>query len=252
MRKTALSAYITVCTVLLSACSSGSGVSAYWNDVDPTVNESNYPAQRDRFAEFAMLASTSEDKESCAALDRLMKKLRKDEVSYYVYSEWIEAAFYSIKSPSHDPVLFEHAADLMINDGMMPDQAGRIERLRYYNSLNLSGQKCTLPALEAADDSAPLVPGTQGCTILVVDASCRSCIGALSALSGSPGRHIAICFGSPVMPQVPGWEYCTSPDIESVFDIHAAPFYFTVSKDGIVQTTYSIPPQPSFTTPESL
>ena len=227
---------------LLSGCSSNNDIRGFWNSKDVIVTESNYREQRERFADFAVLATSGVEKDAKRGLDALFAKLRNDEVSYYVYEEWMEAAFYSIHSPTHSPALFEHAAARIESDGMMPDQAERIRRLRYYNSLNQAGSHCTLP---------PGVPAEGPATILVVDASCRTCTGALSAVgSAREGRSIAIYFGTPETPSVSGWDYFYCPPANGYFDTQAAPFYFVIDAQGIVTQSYSPVSQPKFATPE--
>jgi len=242
---------IVILLSLLTGCRS-SGVRGFWDDVDICVTSSNFDEAQDRFADFAELAVAAPTEEACAELDALLDKLRADEVSYYVYEEWMEGAFYNFLSPCRNVSLFNHALDRLLADGIMRDQMDRLLNLKYYNSINLKGQKCTIPPLHDVTGAKVEVPAGQATTILVVDASCRTCAAALSTLVSTEGRHVAICFGRLDPPQVPGWEYCFSSDVYDTFDTEAAPFYFTVDASGVVTTPYSPIPQPEFSTPQTL
>lgn|GEM_PF-1657823 len=230
-------------TLLLAAAlavSCSGGLAGFWDKGDLSVDRSNYSEQRDHFAEFAELTVGAPEKDVHAALDRMFDRLLADTVSYYVYADWVEAAFYNIYSPTRDAAIFEYATARMLADEIMPDNVEEIEKQRRYNALNLAGASCILPELKTPDGEILDVPGGEACIILVINPSCRSCASSLAALAEQPGRHIAICFGSPIVPDSPVWEYCYASDFKSVFDMDAAPFWFAVDAEGTVTTPYSI------------
>ena len=229
---------LAILVVLLAGCRQ-SGVSAFWDGVDINVSADNYSEAEERFADFAELAVASPTEEALKGLDALFDKLRGNEVSYYIYEEWIEGSFYTILSPCRNAALFDAAAARMQSDGVLTDMEDRIASLRHWNSLNLEGARCSLPPLTGADGSPVEVPDGQPCTILLVDVSCRSCTAALGGLSGGEGRHIAVCFGGNRAPDAPGWEYCFSRSVREWFDPESAPMYFRVAADGTVTQPYT-------------
>ena len=222
-------------SVLLSACAPKSGISGFWKDADVAAVKSDFDGAKERFTEFAELSLNAPAEEAEKALDVLFDRLAADEVAYYVYEEWCEGAFYNIFSPYRNAGLFEHIAARIEDDGIMADDIERIRLLRHYNSLNLKGQPISLPEDLTRPDGEPVeFPGGEEITVLVLNPSCRSCAAALKALAGTPGRHIAICFGSREVPSVPGWEYCFSAGIRRFFDTEAAPFWLAADADGTV------------------
>lgn len=216
--------------------------------MDVTVSESNIGEARERFAGFAELAADAPLQEAYAALDDLMRKLAKDEVSYYVYEEWMEAAFYNMHSPTRSAPLFDHIAARIESDGIMKDMLDRVALLRRYNSLNLEGQQCTLPQLFTPDGTPAEVSGPA--TVLVVDQTCRTCISALGALASEGGRHLAICASNGDIPSAPGWEYFRAQALSDIFDTAALPFWFAIDASGTVTVPYSPIPQQKFATPQ--
>lgn len=237
---------LAVLLAVLSAGCSHRGVAAFWDGVDVSVSAENFNAAQERFADFAELAVASPLNESVKGLDALFDRLSGDEVSYYIYEEWIEGAFYTLLSPCRNPDIFDAAAARMLSDGKPGDLQERIASLRHWNSLNREGSACSLPPLTAPDGTPVEVPGGQDCTVLVVDVSCRTCTAALSSPVYGEGRRIAVCFGGKLLPDVPGWEYCFCPTVRDWFDTESAPFWFTVAADGTVTIPYTAAPTPAF------
>ena len=242
----------TLLSLLLPGCSGGGRIASFWDGVDIKVDESNYNEAKDRFIDFAEMALDSPAEKTKQGLDAMFDKLLTDEVAYYVYEEWCEGAFYNIFSPYHNPELFEHVAARLESDGIMPDRLERIKTIRHYNSLNLKGQRCSIPALTDAAGIPVELPSGQDAVILVINTGCRTCTSALASLAEKPGRHVAICFGSPAVPDIPGWDYCFAHDIQDYFDTEAAPFWFAIDGEGSVTIPYSAVPGPGFHKPQNL
>lgn len=250
MRRSAIFA-LAAFTLLIAACNRS--VSKFWDKVDITVTETNYAASQDRFAEFCELAAKAPQEEAEAGLDALLEKLKADEVSYYVYTEWIVSAFHSILSPCHNPQLFAKAVERFAADGVMnADEVAPLAELAAKDMLNTEGSSCTMPDLfDAEGNPAPWEPGKET-LFLVVNLDCATCVAALRALESEPGEHIALCFGHTPAPSVPGWEYRYSPELGNVFDLEAAPFWFTVGADGRIAKPISLTPDlNSFATPDN-
>ena len=239
--------------LILSACTSGSGVAGFWNKQDITITESNYREAEDRFARFAELAVKAPQEKALAGLDALMDKLKTDEVSYYVYSEWIVMAFHSLLSPCRNTELFSKAVERFSTDGVMSEDEYRpFAELAAKDRLNAPGTDCIIPQLYDANGApAPWEPGAET-LFLVVNLDCATCVAALHALADEPGEHIALCFGFTPAPSVPGWEYRYSNELGSVFDTEAAPFWFTVGADGkVVKPISPAPDYNAFATPDN-
>lgn len=251
--KSILRTAIAATIVLLSACTGNSGIAHFWDGIDVSVSTENYIEAQDRFAGFAELTADAPSREAAAALDGLLGKLASDEVSYLVYSEWIVSAFHSILSPARNPRLFARAVDRFKADGIV--SAGELKpllELAAKDRINLPGSKASLPDLtDAAGNPAPWSPGSET-VFAVVNLDCATCVGALNALRDQPGEHVALCYGRTPAPSIPGWDYRFSPALDDIFDLDAAPFWFTVGADGKVSTPYSPVPRQEFATPEQL
>lgn len=239
--------------VLACSCTSGSNIDRFWDGKDITVTESNYSEAQDRFADFAELLVQAPPAKASAALDKLLDKLSSDEVSYYVYSEWMVSAFHSLLSPCRNSALFAKCAERFSSDGIMTESEYLpLVHLSGKDMLNHAGGECTLPELADADGNpVSLNPGEET-LILVVNLDCATCVSALNALSDKPGRHIALCFGFTPAPVVDGWEYYYPEALDEVFDLDAAPFWFMVGADGRVSIPYASAPEFSgiFATPD--
>lgn len=190
----------------------------------------------DRFADFAELAVNSPREEAVAALDVLFDKLKGDQVAYYIYSEWMEGAFYNLLSPCRSAPLFTHAVDRMVSDGIMTmDECRPYVSKREWISMNLKGSEAVVPGVVL--DGTPTL-------VLVLDLSCPSCREAISKLGSSAEwksyRHVAVCCGMGQDLAASGWEFVRPEGADSVFDIHLTPIYFTVSSSGKVDQPYTL------------
>lgn len=252
--KTKSLSIIASVALLCAGCSGDSGVSGFWNKVDPTVTEENYGDAQDRFADFAELLSTTSLKDATKALDKLMDKLSSDEVSYLVYSDWMVAAFHSLLSPVRNPELFSKCTSRFSKDGIMNEsQYAPLVELAVKDKLNAVGSACTLPLLKNVQgEPFALKPGEET-LFAVINLDCATCVAALNALSDKPGRHVALCFGRTPAPEIPGWEYFYSDLMDDCFDLDAAPFWFTADGNGRISIGYSSAPEykDSFATPQN-
>ena len=248
MRATAFCA-LAALTILLAGC--GNNVRNYWDKVDVTVTESNFASSEDRFARFAELLVKAPEKDAVAGLDALFEKLKADEVSYYVYSEWLVMSFHSLLSPCRNPVLMEHVANRFASDGIMSaDECAPILELAAKDKLNLKGDDCILPPFHGSDHMPVFWEPGKETVFLVTNLDCATCVGALRSLADESGEHIALCFGHTPPPSLPGWNYCYSPVLDDVFDLDSAPFWFKVGADGKVTVPYStVPENNSFASP---
>lgn len=242
---------VTLLALFSMGCTTPSGIDGFWDELDVSVTAENYNDAEDRFAGFAELTADAPYQESAAALDKLLDKLTSDEVSYIIYSEWMVAAFHSILSPARNPGLFARAVDRFGADGIISqDELRPLRELADKDRINLPGEACTLPELTDAEGRpVPWSPGSET-VFAVVNLDCATCVGALNALRDQPGRHIALCFGYTPAPSIPGWEYCFSPAMDRIFDLEAAPFWFSAGADGKIATPYSPIPHQEFATPE--
>ena len=244
---------VAILVILFSACTQNARLARFWDVNDVTVTQDNYREAEDRFAVFCELAASATPEKASEALDKLMDKLSSDEVSYYVYSEWIVSAFHSILSPCRNPEVFAKAVERFCNDGIMSaDECAPLCELAAKDKFNNAGSASTIPPLfDAAGEPAPWQPGKET-LFAVINLDCATCVGALRSLEKEPGEHIALCFGNTPAPSVPGWQYRYSPELGKIFDLDAAPFWFTVGADGVVVKPISFTPgYNAFATPDN-
>ena len=225
-------AVILLSLALLAGCQV-SGVRDFWKDA-PLLDD-DISVSENRFADFAELVAKSPEADAIAALDLLFDRLKEDDVAYYVYSDWMEGAFYNLLSPCRSPALFTHAVDRMVADGIMNmDECRPFIQKREWISFNREGREATLPGV---------VPDGKRTLVLVLDLSCPSCREALDKLGEDSRweglRHIAICCGIGPEPSVPGWEYIHPDDASNVFDKRLTPIYFIVDSAGKVEQPYT-------------
>lgn len=218
---------------LLSLSCARTGVAAFWDT--HSIDYSDIHAAEDQFADFAELAVAAPEKEALQALDVLFDQLKKDEVAYYIYSDWMSGAFYNLLSPCRSAVLFSKAVERMVTDGVLTASACEpFLRQRDWIQYNLAGAPATVPGV--ALDGRTLV--------LVLDLGCSSCRLALEKLGEDPRweglRHVAIGCGYGPTPSVEGWEYVVPADAAVVFDPRLTPIYFVVGKDGRVEVPYAL------------
>lgn len=222
----------TVCLALLTGCQA-TDVRSYWNN--RSIDCTDMDAAQEQFADFAELAASAPEEDALAALDVLFDKLSEDPVSYYVHSEWMDGAFYSILSPARNAALYGKAVERMMADGILDLEANnpflqKLEWIQY----NQEGSEALVPGCSRF--------GTRT-LVLVLDLGCPSCREALEKLAGSPAwsgtRKLAVCLGYGPQPAVPGWEYLFPENGSPVFDLNMTPVYFVVTADGKVESGYA-------------
>ena len=229
MKKTA---ELILCLALLAGCQA-SGIRGYWKNVPLLDND--IEASQDRFAQFAELAVDAPEEDALAAMDLLFDRLVQDTVAYYIYSEWLQSAFYSPLSPCRNPLLYDKAVERIVADGILnTDECEPFLRTREWLQYNREGEKATVPGLSQTDTRT---------LVLVLDMSCPSCRQALETLAQDPQwngcKKVAVCMGYGPRPSVPGWEYLSPENASAVFDIHMTPVYFVLAADGTVERGYA-------------
>jgi hypothetical protein len=218
--------------MLLVGCQ-GSGLRSFWKS--HSIDYSDINAAQDQFASFAELAVAGPESEALLAIDALFDKLQEDTVAYYIYTNWLDGAFYNILSPCRNSVMYSKAVDRIVADAILSqDECEPFKQKREWLNYILEGQKATVPGIVLDQSSV----------VLVLDQSCPSCREALTSLAQKKEwanyRHIAICCGYGPVPTVPGWEYVEPENASAVFDPHMTPVYFVVSQDGTVEKTYHL------------
>lgn len=223
----------TLMLITLISCQQ-QGVRAFWKS--HSIDYSDIDAAQEQFADFAELAVAAPEKEALAALDDLFDRLKKDEVAYYIYADWMSGAFYNLLSPCRSPQLFSRAVERMEKDGVMTEGAREsFLRQRNWIRYNRKGCPATVPGLS---------PVTTRTLVLVLDLGCSSCREALEKLGADDRwkdlRHVAVGCGYGPVPTVPGWDYLTPEEASEVFDPRLTPIYFTIGSDGRVEEPYSL------------
>lgn len=225
------SAEMILCLALLLGCQA-SGIRGYWNEVP--LLEKDIILSEDRFAVFAEQAVAAPDADALAAMDALFDKLKQDTVAYYVYSEWMDGAFYNLLSPCRSFNLYNKAVERMVSDAVLPlDECEPFLQRREWMQYNQPGAPATIPGYTVSTRTL----------VLVLDLSCPSCRQALEKLAEDPQwntvHKVAVCLGYGPQPTVPGWDYISPENGSVVFDMHMTPVYFVVAADGMVESGYA-------------
>ena len=223
---------LSLILLILASCNQ-QGVRSFWKD--HSIDYTDIQAAEDQFAQYAELAVAAPEKDALASLECLFKQLKKDEVAYYIYADWMAGAFYNLLSPCRSPLLFTRAVEHMVKDGIMTEGSYQsFLRQRDWIQYNLPGAPATVPGYPAF---------TEPTLVLVLDLSCPSCRKALEQLSADTRwagvRRVAVCCGDGPHPAVPGWDYLFPEDANTVFDPHLTPIYFVVAADGTVESGYT-------------
>ena len=223
---------LSLILLILASCTE-QGVRSFWKT--HSTDYSDIDAAEQQFADFAELAVAAPEKDALAALDGLFRELRKDEVAYYIYADWMAGAFYNLLSPCRSPLLFTRAVEHMVKDGVMTEGSYQgFIRQRDWIQYNQKGAKATVPGVSIREKTI----------VLVLDLGCSSCRQALEKMGGDPRwnglRHIAVGCGYGPVPTVPGWEYLTPENASAVFDPRLTPIYFVVDEKGNVEVPYSL------------
>ena len=221
-----------LCLALLAGCQAA-GVGQFWNT--HSIDYSDIRAAEDQFADFAELAVSAPEEEALAALDVLFDKLKQDTVGYYLYSEWMDGAFYNLLSPCRNVALYGKAVDRIVADGILqPYECEPFLQRREWIQYNQEGAKAFVPGLSRFDART---------LVLVLDLGCPSCREALETVAADPQwsgfEKLAVGLGYGPKPEVPGWEYLFPENGAAVFDIHMTPIYFVAAADGTVESGYT-------------
>lgn len=222
-----------LCLALLTGCQAA-GVGNFWEK--HSIDYTDIRAAEDQFADFAELAAAAPAEEAFTALDDLFDRLKQDTVAYYIYSEWMEGAFYNLLSPCRSAALYGKSVDRIVADGVLTenDYAPYLRR-REWIGYNLEGAQAFVPGMSSFDART---------LVLVLDLGCPSCREALEKLGGDPQwedvRKLAVGLGYGPHPGVPGWEFLFPENGMAVFDIGMTPIYFVVAADGTVERGYTL------------
>ena len=209
-------------------------VSTFWNTRD--IDYSDIRAAEDQFADFAELAVRAPEQDALQALDVLFDKMKQDTVAYYIYSDWMDGAFYNPLSPCRHATLYSKAVERILSDGILDEhECDPFLQKREWIGFNQQGTKAIVPGISRFDTRT---------LVLVLDLGCPSCREALETLAADPRwegvKRMAIGLGYGPEPAVPGWEYLFPENAAAVFDIHMTPVYFVVAADGTVESDYTL------------
>lgn len=228
------SAILFLCLAFLSGCQA-SGIRGYWNNVP--LLENDLRVSEDRFTAFAEMAAEAPEAEALAAMDNLFDRLRTDTVAYYIYADWIDAAFYSIYSPCRNAGIYCKAVERFVSDAILTgEECEPLLRKRQWIGYNLPGEKAMVPGRNSFEGRT---------LVLVLDASCPSCRTALDKFGTDPlwadAHHLAVLCGPGFQPgEDSGWEFVLDKNVSAVFDAQLTPIYFVVAPDGIVEEGYKL------------
>ena len=218
---------------LLAGCQA-QDISTYWDT--RSIDYSDIQAAEAQFAEFAELAVSSPEKDALKAMDKLFDLLKKDTVAYYVYSGWMDGAFYNLLSPCRSEALYTKAVERMEGDGILDGyECEPFLKRKEWIQFNQEGTKANVPGWSFSGKRT---------LVLVLDLGCPTCREALDKLGSNPdwnaATKLAVGLGYGPKPDIPGWEYLFPEDGDAVFDIHMTPIYFVVAPDGTVESDYKL------------
>ena len=222
---------------IISGCRDNTGVRGYWSSRD--LNIDNYKAAEEEFADFVELAYAAPEKDAFAAVDMLLKKARKDDVTYLIYADLILRGFSSIGSPCRSCPIFIHAADNVLSHNIPSgDMTMRYQKRRELCLHNRVGDVAEIPELA---DSAKLDFGRRT-LILIVDQDCSTCRQSMNRFSTEKWNGtalVALCYGHGPLPEQPGWECHLMSRKQTLLDTREAPMFYVISPDGKVEISYT-------------
>jgi hypothetical protein len=226
------STFIFLLLAVLAGCRENANVADFWNT--HSIDYSDIDAAQDQFAQYAEQAVAADEADALASLDVLFDRLKEDEVAYYVYTDWMDGAFYTPLSPCRNAALYGKAVDRIVSDGVLSEgEYARFLQNRKWINYNREGDTATVPGVDL-DGRRTLV--------LLLDPGCPSCHQALTVLAENPEwadvRRVAVICAPGQDPDVPGWDYYFPEDATDVFDPSLTPMYFVISADGLVESTY--------------
>ena len=215
---------------IISGCRSDSGIRNYWAERTPDIGD--IEAAEEEFTDFAELAVRAPEADAFRAVDQLLRKASKDEITFIIYTDWIARGFGLVASPCYSAPIFTHAAKTILSKKILDSYlTGEYKTRLEFCSHNKVGDKAELPL------DLPLEGRT---LVLVVDQDCPSCRKAMDRLASAHEgvRLVALCCGHGALPGVSGWDCLRLPQDQKIFDAGQSPFYFIVGADGIVEQTY--------------
>ena len=237
MRRLALT--LAALAAIISGCHDNSGIRGYWSS--RTLDLENISAAEDEFTDFVELAVQAPEKDVFVAVDRLLKKASKDEVTYLVYTDWIIRGFSYIASPCHSCAIFIHAADKILSQGIVGEyEAEEVRRNREFCRHNQMGSKTKLPPMQ--DGNVSDIPLDRRTLFLVFDQDCPTCRQSILQFSSPEWEdtaRVGLCYGHGPLPVIEGWDFYRIPGDQSILDTRQAPFCFVNAPDGTIEMTYT-------------
>ena len=222
---------IILCLALLFGCQA-SGIRGYWDNVP--LLENDIRISEERFADFAELAVKAPEADALQAMDALFDRLCRDSVAYYIYSDWVDGAFYNLLSPCRNAALYNKAVERIVTDAVLrTDECEPFLKKKEWLGYNRPGDKAVVPGYTF----------TCRTLVLVLDLSCPSCRQVLEKLAADPGwadvHRLAVCLNHGTLPSDSDWEFLSGKNASAVFDPQITPIFFVVAADGTVESGYT-------------
>lgn len=222
---------------IISGCRNNSGIRGYWSS--RTLDIDNYKAVEEEFTDFVELAAAAPEADAFAAVDMLLKKARKDDVTYIIYADLILRGFSSIGSPCRSCPIFLHAADNILSHGIPSgDMTQRYQKRRNLCLHNNFGDTAEIP--ELTDGASLEISGRT--LVLIVDQDCSTCRQSMEKFSSekwSGTSLVALCYGHGPLPERAGWVCYQMSRNQTLLDTREAPFFYVISPDGKVELSYT-------------
>ena len=247
---------VTLCVACSGRVTSPLG---WWDDFNPEVVMEDVTAAEKDFMEWSEALLVADTATQKLAVEEFVEALAKDEVCYYIYTEWAGNYLYGLASPVRNEYAFEQILRGIATDERfeMADRSfipqlleilthnrvgDRAERL---NMLTPEGEMVALSDFEG-----------QRVLLLVVDTTCPSCVDMMKSVEQSreitrAAQYQELALVVVAMGQRPesiadfansnterGWQtFCTGRgDLERAYhDLDASPVLYLIGADGTVE-----------------
>ena len=181
----------TLASVLLVACGGvGRSPLGYWADLSSEVVLADVSGSEERFVEWAELLTKSDSVVQKSAVEEFVDAISKDEICYYVYTEWAMNYLYGIWSPVRNEFAFEH-----ILHRMATEEATAVYDKSHINHLlkilrhNRQGGFAEDFRMYDVDGNESNLSDLRGNNVLLlmVDTTCPSCVDFIKLVESQKG-----------------------------------------------------------------
>lgn len=231
----------------------------WWDDFNPEVVMENVTEAEKNFMEWAEALLGADTATQQLAIGEFVEALAKDEVCYYIYTEWAGNYLYGLGSSVRNEYAFGQILRRIDADERFAEADRRfISRLLGILSHNRVGERAE--ELDMVDENGEFVKLSdfegQRVLLLVVDTTCPSCIDMMQSVEHNntvmrAAQYQELTLAVVAMGQRPesiaefaksnaerGWRtFCTGRGNleEAYYDLDASPMLLLIGADGTVE-----------------